>query len=134
MKILKHWKLLLTLGLVFVAGAASGIVWTHVQLKRGFEASLSYDNWINGITESLQRELELTPEQLPKVRALVEGSATEMKASLSRTATEASGIIARFRERLNAELSLEQRQIHERMSRDFDEHIGKKLNLEPAAK
>ncbi len=130
MKALKQWRLLLTLVLVFAAGVGSGLAWTHWQLKRGFAKALRYETWINGTMDTLQNKLHLTPEQLPKVRALVEEAGQEVKTSLSQAAGDIGSTLMRFGQRLDTELSPEQRRIHERMQQEFRINVSKTLNLD----
>lgn len=130
MKILKHWKILLVLLLVFAAGGGVGAAWTLVQLKHRFERATHYENWVNGAMDGLQRDLRLTPEQVPKVRVLVEATGAEMKECLTRTVTEAGGILARFGRRLDSELSPEQRVLHAQKAKEFREGVRKGLNIE----
>jgi hypothetical protein len=130
MKILKNWKILLTFLLVFAAGGALGAVWMLVQVKHRFEGAMHYENWINGAMEGLQRDLKLTPEQLPRVRVLVEATGSEMKTCFTKTVAEAGGILARFGQRLEGELTPEQRLIHAEKSKEFREAVRKNLSID----
>jgi hypothetical protein len=130
MKLLKNWKIILSFLLVFAAGCGAGTVGTMVLFKRGFEGAMRYENWINKAMEGLQRDLKLTPEQVPKVRVLVEATGLEMKDCLTRTVSDAGGIMARFDQRLDSELTPEQREEHARKAREFREAVRKNLNIE----
>ena len=72
MKILKYWKVFLALVLVFAAGAITGAVCTTLSVRHAFERGLKLENWTADAMKFEQKELKLTPEQQPKIRAILE--------------------------------------------------------------
>ena len=71
MKILRDWKVILAAILLFGAGAVTGSVLSFVHFKHAFERGFTVENWTSKTMGFLQKELKLTPEQEPKVRAIV---------------------------------------------------------------
>lgn len=127
----QHWKLALVLLLVFGAGATVGSVATLIHFKRGFAQALRYDAWIEGSMKSLERKLELTPEQLPKVRSLVDQTGAEVRHALGTAATNTVVSLVRFGDRLDAELSPTQRNVHQGMRIEFREKVRSKFGIDP---
>ncbi len=131
MKRFLHWKLPLVLLLVFGAGATTGSVVTLVHLKKSFARAMRYDTWIDGSMKSLERKLELTPEQVPKVRSLVDQTGSEVRHTLGIAATNTVVSLVRFGDRLDAELSPAQRVVHQGMRIEFHEKVRKTLGMDP---
>jgi Spy/CpxP family protein refolding chaperone len=130
MKIFKYWKLILALVLVFAAGATSGVVCTHVKFKRAFEGCLKREAWNAHVMKHLQTKLNLTPEQVPKVRAIVEDSSLKFKATFGKTMHEAGDVLVDSWRQMDAVLTPEQRAIHDRLSDDFRRELKKALDFE----
>lgn len=130
MKFLRHWKLLLVLMLVFGAGTVTGTVLTHLGFKHAFERGFQFQNWTAGAMNVLQKKLNLTPEQQPKVRAIVEDTGQQIKASLGRTIQESGGIMVRSWRRMDQELTPEQRVIHQRLCQEFRDRLKQKLSID----
>jgi len=130
MKRLRHWKLLLALALVFGAGAVTGTVWTHLKFKRAFEWGFESENWVNAAMDHLQGKLELTTDQQPKVRAILEDTGQQIKAKLGQTVEESGEIIVQSWRRTSQELTPEQREIFQRMCQAFRDRLKQKLNIE----
>jgi len=63
MNILKHWKVILVVILVFAVGAVTGSVGTIVYLKHHFARGFSVESKTAREMEELRKELNLTPEQ-----------------------------------------------------------------------
>jgi hypothetical protein len=127
----QNWKIAVVLLLVFGAGATVGSVATLLHFKHGFAQALRYETWIEGSLKSLERKLELTPEQLPKVRSLVDQTGQEIRFGLRTTATNTVVSLLRFGDRLDAELSPNQRAVHQGMRIEFREKVRSTLGMDP---
>jgi len=130
MKLLQHWKILLVLALVFAAGAVSGIVGTHLKFKKAFENSFNPDIWVSRTVADLQARLKLTPEQQPKIRAIVEESVFQIKKSFGTAIHETGEIIVQSWSRVDQELTPEQLVIHQKLCQEFREGLKKKTSIE----
>jgi hypothetical protein len=130
MKLLRNWRILLAFGLVFGAGAVTGVVATHLAFKRAFEKGFTSAGFTANIMNELQRKLDLTPEQQPKARAIVEDMAREFKTAFGKTIQESAGILARAGRRLDAEFTPEQQAIHQQMRVEFRDALRKHLNID----
>ena len=130
MKLLRHWKILLTLTLVFGAGTVTGTVWTHLRFKHAFERGCKFENWTGDAMNLLQQKLNLTPEQQPKVRAILEDTGQQIKESFGKTVRESGGILVQSWRRVEQELTPEQRVIHQRMCQEFRDGLKQKLNID----
>lgn len=119
MKILAHWKIVLALVLMFAAGAVTGSAWTHWQFKRAFEKGFTLEHFTARAMNALQKKHNLTPQQQPKIRAIVEDMAQQFKATFGKTTKESGGILVKSWRRVYSELTPEQRTIHAQMKKEF---------------
>jgi len=130
MKILVHWKIVLAFVLVFAAGAVTGTAWTRWQFKRAFERGFTLEHFTASAMDALQKKLNLTPQQQPKIRAIVEDMAQQFKAAFGKTTKESGGILVESWRRVDQELTPEQRTIHARMKQEFRGALKKHLNID----
>jgi len=130
MKILKHWKVILAVVLLFAAGGVTGSVLTTFHFKRAFEQGLRPEHWTAATMDFLQKKLHLTPEQQPKVRAILEDSLQQFKISFGRAIAESGTNLVTAWHLTEQELTPEQRAIYQRENQKFRETLKKKLNID----
>ena len=130
MKMLRYWKIMLGLLLVFGAGAVSGSVATHHFIKREFDRAMNFGNWKAGVMDTLQNKLMLTPEQHQKVEILVDHRGREAREAFSRTFVECGHILVQLQHQIDEQLTPTQREIHDRMKRDFRAELKKRFNFD----
>lgn len=128
---LSRWKVALSYVLVLAAGIATGVIWTKLEVKRGFENALRYQFWVDNSVASLQKELNLAPEQLPKVRALIEEGAAGVKTNLTKAAADSLAVLGDIGDRLDKELTPEQRAKHQRLRDQFHTWVRENWNIDP---
>lgn len=126
----KHWKLRLTFLLIFCAGVAVGLAWSGYRFKRSFEQTLVYHHWIDNATAHLEKKLKLTPEQVPKVRALIDEAGQRIRDHLKQSAVECIAMLDDFGDRLDHELSPEQKAVHQEMRQQFRAVTSKMLGID----
>jgi hypothetical protein len=130
MKVLKHWKAILVLILVFAAGGVTGSVLTVVHFKRAFERGFTVEHWNAEAMKFMQKELKLTPEQQPRIRAIVEDTGRQFKATLGEAIRESgTNLVASWR-RIDQELTPEQRAIHQRKCQEFRDGMKQAFKVE----
>ena len=130
MRILKHWKVILAVVLVFGAGGVTGSVLTTFHFKRAFEQGLRAEHWTAMAMDFLQKKLNLTPQQQPKVRAIQEDAVQQFKSSFGRAFAESgTNMVASWR-RTEQQLTPEQRTIYRRENEKFREALKKKFNFD----
>jgi Spy/CpxP family protein refolding chaperone len=127
---LRYWKIVAGLTLVFAAGGVCGSVVTHQFIKRGVERAMNFDRWKEGIVHVLQSKLNLTPSQHQKIEALVDQRGREIRGTFSKTFSESGHILVQLQHQIDEELTPEQRAIHEQMKRDFRAHLKKRFNFD----
>ncbi len=133
MKALRHWKAILVLVLAFAAGAVTGSVWTVAHFKHAFERGLTVENWTAEAMKVIQKDLDLTPEQQPKIRAILEDTGRQFQGSFGQAIRESGTNLVASWHRIDQELTPEQRVIHQRKCLEFRQGLKKtlKINLPP---
>lgn len=129
MKIAKLWKQLLLLALVFVAGGVIGGMVTNYRMKQALADAFDFDQWPDRGTEMLTAKLKLTPEQQPKIRAIQEEVAGQMKQQFRHTMIEVGRIVVEAGHSVDRELTPEQRAIHDGMKREMRAAFKKHFDI-----
>lgn len=130
MKLLRYWKIVLGLVLVFCAGVVTGSVLAHYGVKRGVQRALDFDLWKAGVMHELQTKLDLTAQQHAKIEALVDQHGREIRGSFASTFKECGQFLVELQREIDRELTPQQREIHEQMKRQFRAELKKKLNYD----
>ena len=133
MNALKHWKVILALLFVFGAGTITGSVLTVVHFKHAFERGLTVENWTAEAMKFMQKELKLTPEQQPKIRAILQDTGREFKGTFGQAIRESGTNLVSCWQRIDQELTPEQRVIHQRKCQEFRQGVKKLLNVDMPA-
>ncbi len=133
MKILKDWKVILAVVLVFGAGAITGSVLSFVHFKHAFERCLTVENWNQETMKFLRRELKLMPDQEPKVRAIVEETGQQFGQSFGQAVRISATNLVVSWHRIDQVLTPDQRVIYHRKCDEFREILrkGPKIDLPP---
>ena len=127
MSMLKHWKVILVLVLVFAAGGVTGSIATVHHFKRGFERGFSVESKTAREMQELQKELHLTTEQQPKIKAILLKNGHKFEACFGNAMRESGTNIVESWKQIEQELTPEQRVIFQRRCQKFRE--GLKTNL-----
>lgn len=127
---MKLWRIILAFVLVFAAGFTAGLVWAKTQSARAFERSLQPETWIAEAMKKLDQRVQLTAEQRPRIRRLVEAGAEQIRENLVRLATNSALLIDRLGDDIDRELTPEQRAAHGRMREAFRKRMRETLHLE----
>jgi Spy/CpxP family protein refolding chaperone len=105
---LHHWKIILTMLAIFVAGTVTGSMVTVRVIKSVIEKRAAPDHWAAGMMREYQHRLELTPEQLPKVRAIVERAGGDLRKVRGTVGAEIAQVVRTAQEDVARELTPEQ--------------------------
>lgn len=130
MKILKHWKVVLAVVLLFGAGIVTGSVLTFVHFKHAMQRGLTVDNWNSMTMKFLQKDLSLTPEQEPKVRAIVEETGQQFGQSISLAVRVSGTNMIVCWQRIDQVLTPGQRVIYRRKCEEFRASLKKGLKID----
>jgi len=135
MSIFKSWKVIAVVALVFVAGVVTGWALSVVHFKHAFERGFSVENWTSTTMGILQKELKLTPEQQPKVRAIVQETGEQFGQSFGQAIRISGTNLVDSWHRIDQVLTPDQQAIHERKCEEFREKVkkGLKIDLPPCA-
>lgn len=127
---LRHWKVILTVVLVFGAGAVTGSVATMLHFKHAFEQGLNWDHMTAKAMQDLQRDLRLTPAQQPKIRAILEATTHQIKRSFEQAAKVSGTNLVASWNQIDQELTPQQRVIFQRKCQKFREGLKKNLKMD----
>ncbi|HEV2391671.1 MAG TPA: hypothetical protein VG146_04820 [Verrucomicrobiae bacterium] len=130
MRILKHWKVILAIVLVFAAGLVTGAVTSFFHFKRAFERGFTVENYDSMTMQFLQKELKLTPEQEPRVRAIVEESGKQFGQTFGQAVRVSGTNLVESWRRIDQVLTPEQRVIYRQKCDEFREKLNKGLKIE----
>ena len=117
-------KISLYLAAIFVAGIATGL-FISWQLARHFMPNR--ERMANHWCGELESKLTLTPEQLQKIRPIVDSALTKFKENLSQ---EMLLSLSNCNSRIRMELTPEQRTKFERIEKDQEEFIRTRIGGE----
>lgn len=130
MTLLRYWKIVIGLLLVFGAGVVTGTVATHQFIKLGVARALNFDRWKEGVMQVLQTKLNLTPEQHKRIEVLLDQRGREARGEFSKTFTECGHILVQLEHQIDQELTDPQKMIHAQMKRDFRAELKKRFNYD----
>lgn len=109
----KHWKIVLSLTSIFVAGAITGGVVTFQVVRSVVRARTNPDQWSARVLRDYRDRLELTKEQQERIRPLLMEAGREMKQTRAEFMQTHAGLMRKINAALLRELSPEQRKVFE---------------------
>lgn len=130
MNILKHWKVILVVILVFAAGGVTGSVGTIVVVKRKFAHGFSVESKTAREMQELQKELNLTPEQQPKIKAILLETGHKFESSFGHAMRESATNTVESWELIEKELTPDQRIIFQRRCQKYREGMKNTLKID----
>jgi len=130
MRILKHWKALVAIVLVFGAGVVTGSVLSFVHFKHAMEHAFTVENWTKTTMGFLQKDLNLTPEQQPKVRAIVQETGEQFRQTFGQAIGVAGTNLVVSWRRIDQVLTPEQHVIHRQKCAEFRAKLKQGLKIE----
>lgn len=128
MKSLRHWKIILSLCAIFIAGGVVGSVATLRAVKRAVAIKPTPKDWAQMTLQRLENRLKLTPEQLEKVRPIIEETSLELRRIRQSTVEETGQAVRRAHDRISELLTPEQQKRMERLKRDRREALRQRLD------
>src|SRR5262245_53306411 len=130
MNALRHWKVLLTIILVFAAGGVTGSIVTVLHFKRAFEHGFDVENKTAEVMKEMQRDLKLTPEQQPRIKAILTETGHKFETSFGQAMRESGTNMVASWKQIEKELTPEQRAIFQRKCQKFREGVKKNLKVD----
>lgn len=120
---LRHWKVVLALVALFALGAATGTVVTLKVVKRVIESRTNPERMSQSLLAEYQRRLKLTPEQVEKIRPILQRTGREMWELRTEMSGRTFQVIRLSHEEIAAELQPEQREEFARVNREVRERL-----------
>ena len=118
---LRHWKVVLALVALFLLGAATGTVITLKVVKRVIEGRTNPERMSQSLLQEYQRRLRLTPEQIERIRPILQRTGREMWGLRTEMAGRTFQVIRLSHEEIAAELQPEQREEFARVNKEMRE-------------
>jgi hypothetical protein len=116
---MRHWKVILSIIAIFIAGIVTGSVLTLRVVKTVANNNLNPDRYPMGLLENYQRRLKLTPEQMEKMRPVIEETRKEWAETVRRTVGMHMGIMRRVDEQLAPLLTDDQKKVADEMREEM---------------
>jgi hypothetical protein len=120
----RKWKISLYLAAIFVAGIVTGMFISYQMARRMMP---SREKMANHWCGELESKLKLTPEQLQKIRPIVDGALTDFKKNLSQ---EMLLSLSNCNARVALELMPEQKDRFEQIQKEQQEFIRTRIGGE----
>ncbi len=130
MRLLRHWKIVGVLALVFIAGAVTGGAVTHIVSQRAALRSMKIEFWKEHALRDLDQKLHLTEDQRARVAGILDNGGEQMRGVFSRTLQDCGRIIVDMQRSVDQELTAEQKVRHAQMKRAFRTELKRKLNYD----
>ena len=126
----KHWKVIIVVILVFAAGGVAGSVGTVLYFKRHFEHGFSVESKTAREMQELQKELNLTAEQQPKIKAILLETGRKFENSFGQAMRESGTNTVESWKLIEKELTPEQRVIFQRRCQKYREGVKNTLKID----
>jgi uncharacterized membrane protein len=126
MSVLRHWKIILCMGAIFVVGAVTGGALTlravHSTVLRTLARNGLFGDWASTTMKRFQARLKLRPEQVQKIQPILEDTGRELKATTREAFAQVVSITVRSNDQVAKELDSDQRLIFEKMNEETRRH------------
>ncbi len=127
MNLKKNWKVALYLAAIFIFGGITGSFVTLQTLKYMVHRHRNPENVCAIVMKRLESELKLTPEQVQKIKPIVDQSVRELEAIRSKAISQSSQIISQSEERIAHELTPEQQKRFQKIQQERRKHFKERL-------
>ena len=127
------WKLLLYLVVIFVAGGVTGAVVSARNTRQKFFAPPKPAEITAHILKRLEKKLDLTPEQVTRIKPLILRSAQEFDALHAESLRRIGRVFEDLNQQIAVELTPEQRGRLERMDQERRESWQRHCRPHPSS-
>lgn len=115
MEAIKHWKIVLSLAAIFLAGAVTGGVITFQVVRSVVRARTNPDQWSARILRDYQDRLDLSQEQMDRIRPVLLQAGQQMKQARGEFIQLHGRLMREVNATLTQELTPVQKQIFEEL-------------------
>lgn len=123
-----RWKLIAGFFLVFIAGGTTGAFFGASHMRNAFFHLPRHGSLAEHMRNRLQRELDLTPEQMAKISPIIDKTAAQLEQIRQETGQRVRGIISEAHREMATNLTDAQRAKLEQLKTRFrhgHEHRGR---------
>lgn len=128
---LRHWKVILSLLAIFVAGTVTGAFLT-LRVVRSYANRSALGTlmplapqWPNTALKNYEKRLKLTPEQVEKFKPMFEQAGKDLATTRTNVATDVLVTLRRLNAQVEAELTPEQKAELEKLREENRNRFGK---------
>ena len=104
-----RWKLIAGFLLVFIAGGTTGVFFGASHMRNAFFHLPRHGMLAEHMRNRMQRELDLTPEQMAKISPIIDKTAAQLEQIRQETGQRVRGIISDAHREMATNLTDEQR-------------------------
>ena len=108
MKLLRHWKMILGLLAIFVAGMGAGGFLAVAGIVKIVKHQAKPEVWLNARMSELGKSLNLTADQKKKIKPLLENTVDQFHGIVNKGFAEFLQVIEATHDKVNAELMPDQ--------------------------
>ena len=135
MTLLRHWKLILGLLAIFVAGIFTGVILTVGGIKRVVTLQANQERWVKSRLTELDHGLKLSTEQKSKITPALEQSSEKFKGIVRESFVKVIQLVGDTHQTINKELTPDQQKTFEKIRVDnlrrWEEFAKKEANKAP---
>lgn len=122
MRLLRHWKMILGLLAIFIAGMGTGGFLAIAGIIKIVKHQAKPEVWLDARMAEMDHKLKLTPEQKAKIRPLLEGVVDQFHGIVNQGFADFLIVIGEAHDKVNAELTPEQREEWSKMRNNAMKH------------
>lgn len=119
MSVLRHWKILLSLVAIFIVGGITGSLLTARLVKKALAKRANWESWSVATLEQFQKRLQLTPEQVEKLRPVFAQRTEDYKRIRNNMVSDVLKVIQETNEQVEKELTPEQMERFEKLKQEL---------------
>jgi len=134
MNVLRHWKIVVVLVGIVLASAYVGARFGYQKAKHDLREKRNPEQWNERAMRSMDKDLNLTPEQHQKIQTLIDEAVDELKVVREQTVSKSTEVVRKLVADADNELTAEQKVKFSKMKPKESDLTIDVLKVEPRKK